>query len=74
MAESVCAPATVGVSVAISCHEGLLALAARYNSNLSADGVVQAQIVASTLTVLPASRLVPSSVDTLSRSTDSSTW
>src|SRR5262245_10467282 len=53
---------------------GLAALAAKKKSAVSCDGVVQAQTVASIRSVLPAAKLLPSVVDTLIRSLDSSEW
>ena len=41
---------------------------------MSDDGVVQAQTVASMVTVLPGAKLLPSVVNTLMRSLDSSEW
>ena len=59
--------------VPIRVHVGLLALAAKYRSRWSADGVVQAQTVALTVTVVPwVSR--PLELETTMRSFDSSEW
>src|SRR4030095_10738602 len=55
-------------------HAGLAASAAKKKSAESCEGVVQAQTVASMRACLPAAKLVPSAVETLRRSFDSSEW
>ena len=74
MAESVWAPAALGVIVPMSVHVGLLALAAKYRSRWSEVNPVQAHTVAETFTVLPCVIEPPFVLATTMRSFDSSEW